>query len=186
MKDIQFVLKCRSGEELSVDRLGADHRSALQQFNSSLSDQTRSVFLPHDYDDKTIARYVKRALADEDRIYVLLSKNEIVGYFFLWEFQSPVPLLGIGLADAYQGQGLGRQMMAILIEDARSAGCDGIELTTVPENERAFHLYEKSGFQYLDDVENMAGDGRVVCERRMFLPLKEGASVPVREFKPPV
>jgi len=186
MKKTQLMLKCRSGEELSVDRLDADHRSALQQFNSNLSDQTRSVFLPHDYDAKTIVSYVERSLADEDRVYVLLSENEIVGYFFLWEFQSPVPLLGIGLADAYQGQGLGRQMMTILIEDSRSTGRDGIELTTVPENDRAFQLYEKSGFQYLDDVENMAGDGRVVRERRMFLSLKEGASVPVREFKPPV
>ena len=179
------MLKCRSGEELSVERLGMEHRLALQQFNGSLSEETRSVFLPHAYDDETVTKYAERSFADEDRAYVLLSENDIVGYFFLWEFQSPVPLLGIGLADAYQGQGLGKQMMKTLIEDARSTGRDGIELTTVPENERAFQLYEKSGFQYLDDVKNIAGDGRVVRERRMFLPLKKGASAPAREFKPP-
>ena len=111
---------------------------------------------------------------------------EIVGYFFLWEFQDPIPLLGIGLSDAWQGEGLGRQLMKILIDEARQAGREGIELTTMPDNERAFRLYESHGFQYLGEVANVTGDGRRVVERKMFLPLKPGARSSDREFKPPV
>jgi len=116
----------------------------------------------------------------------LLRGDEVVGYFFLWEFQESIPLLGIGIADAFQGAGLGRQMMARLVQDAREAGKDGIELTTMQHNDRAFALYNKMGFEHIGDVENMTGDGRLVIERRMFLALKDGAKPADRAFKPPV
>jgi ribosomal protein S18 acetylase RimI-like enzyme len=59
-------------------------------------------------------------------------------------------------------------------------------LTTVITNARAFRLYERAGFVLVGEVDNIAGDGRVVRERRMFLPLRPGARPPPREFKPPV
>ena len=75
--------------------------------------------------------------------------------------------------------------MAHLIDEARAAGCAGIELTTLPENERAFALYQKVGFTCLGYTDNIAGDGRVVRERVMFLPLRSGAQPPQRRFGPP-
>jgi RimJ/RimL family protein N-acetyltransferase len=179
------ILRARNGAELVARRIAGGDAGALRRFNDGLSAATRSVFLPHVYDEATIERYVVRDRAAQDRIYVLCRGEEIVGYFFLWDFDQPVPLLGVGLADAWQGQGLGEAMLRILIADARAAGCEAIELTTVPENVRAFRLYERVGFQHVGDVENMAGDGRVVRERRMFLALKEGVRPAVREFKPP-
>jgi RimJ/RimL family protein N-acetyltransferase len=77
-------------------------------------------------------------------------------------------------------------MLGRLIDDARAAERLGIELTTVPGNERAFQLYRRAGFIHLGDVDNVAGDGRVVREHRMFLPLQAGASPPARHFGPPL
>ena len=54
------------------------------------------------------------------------------------------------------------------------------------ENDRAFALYEKMGFEHVGDVDNVTGDGRHVIERKMFLSLKEGAQPSSREFKPPI
>jgi hypothetical protein len=42
------------------------------------------------------------------------------------------------------------------------------------------------GFELVGEVDNVAGDGRVVREYRMFLALQPGARPPAREFKPPV
>lgn len=181
-----MTITTRSGKPLAIRRLTKGDGPALQWFNAALSDATRSVFLPHSYDDATVARYIERSTADIDRAYVVLDGEQIAAYFFLWEFGERVPMLGIGIADAFQGQGMGQQLMRILIEDARTAGRDGIELTTVPTNERAFRLYLSVGFQYVGDVDNVAGDGRVVRERLMFLPLKPGAKPPPRAFKPPI
>ena len=176
----------RNGARLAVRPLTAVELPALQRFNAELSAATRAVFLPHAYDDTTLGRYVERHARGLDRIYVLGRDREVVGYFFLWEFDHPVPLLGIGLADAWQGQGLGEPMMRRLVEEARRAARDGVELTTVTTNARAFRLYTRVGFALIGEVDNVAGDGRVVREYRMFLPLRPDAQPPGREFKPPV
>jgi RimJ/RimL family protein N-acetyltransferase len=180
------ILRARNGTALTVRRIAAADIAALQRFNAALSDETRSVFLPHNYDDATLAHCVARDQAGRDRTYVLCLGADIVGYFFLWEFDQSVPLLGIGLVDEWQRQGLGEPILRLLIDDARAADRDAIELTTVPTNERAFRLYERVGFVLVGEVDNIAGDGRVIRERRMFLPLKPGVQPAEREFKPPM
>ena len=172
--------------DIAIRHLTKGDVDVLQQFNAALSDKTRSRFLPHAYDGETLARIIARAESGIDHAYVALAGKVVVGYFFLWEIGSFVPVLGIGLADAWQGRGLGRRFMDILIADARAEGCSGIELTTLPENERAFALYRSMGFEHVGDADNVAGDGRVVRERVMFLPLTLGAEVPPRTFGPPV
>lgn len=181
---VSFI--ARTGDRLAVCRLGGTDPAALQRFFARLSPATRTVFLPHATDHAALARAAERDRLGLDRSYVLASGAEVVGYFFLWEFDQPVPLLGLGLVDAWQGQGLGGPMLGRLIDDARAAGRLGVELTTVPGNVRAFQLYRRAGFIHLGDVDNLAGDGRIVREHRMFLPLQPGAQPPERHFGPPV
>ena len=179
-------LRARDGESLRARLLAPGDEPALRNFHDSLSPVSQSRFTPHGYDDPLLQMYVERCQAGIDRSYVLLDEIEtVVGYFFLWEFTDPVPALGIGIADDWQGKKLGPQMMEILIEDARATGSDGIELTTVLDNDRAYALYEKMGFVYQGNVENVAGDGRVVVEKKLFLAFKEGAKPSDREFRPP-
>lgn len=180
------VLKTRGGEQILIRVLSDGDVVGLQNFHAKLSEQTRSWFFPHKYDEETISRYVERVKNDLDHIFVALFEQEIIGYIFLWNIQEPFPLLGIGITDAYQGLGLGKQMMKILIDDAKATGCAGIELTTALDNDRAFQLYQKMGFQYIRETENIAGDGSVVRERMMFMALVPGASPEKHDFKPPV
>lgn len=177
--------RTRNGDLLAVRRLGAADVAALPRFFAGLSAATRAVFLPHAADAATVSRCVGRDQRGLDRAYVLAAEAEVVGYFFLWEFDQPVPLLGLGLADAWQGRGLGEQMLARLIADARTAGRTAVELTTVPGNTRALAVYQRAGFSHVGDVENVAGDGRIVREHRLFLPLQPGARPPERHFGPP-
>jgi ribosomal protein S18 acetylase RimI-like enzyme len=179
-------LKTRDGKNILLRPLVIGDGPALQQFNATLSEASRNLFLPHAYDDDTLAHIIERAEKGTDYTVIALAGETIVGYAFLWDFQDPVPVLGIGLVDNYQGQGLGKPLMEHLIDTARNAGATGIELTTVPNNERAFALYCKVGFEHTGNADNIAGDGRVVQERVMFLALRPGAIPPEREFKPPV
>ena len=179
------VILARDGTALAVRPLSSALIPALQRFDALLSAHTRSVFLPHAYDDATLRRYVARCERGQDRAYVLCFGAEVVGYFFLWEFDQPAPILGLGLTDAWQGKGLGGPMLNLLIEEARAAGRDAIELTTVLTNEHALHVYRRAGFAEVGETDNIAGDGRVVRERRMFLPLKPDARPGERAFQPP-
>ena len=180
------TLTTRDGRSLQVRVLSTSDTAALQQFNADLSDESRSRFLPHNYDDVTVAKVLARSQAGEDHILGAFAGDRMVGYFFLWYFKQRVPLLGIGLIDEYHGAGLGAPMMHILIDAAKANGNEGIELTMVPDNHRAFALYEKMGFEYYGDVENLDGDGRVVIERGMFYAIVPGVARFDGEHAPPV
>ena len=169
------ALCARDGQVLRVRRLMPGDEGALQAFNAALSEDSRFKFLPHRYDDATVARCLARSQAGEDLLLGVWDGDALLGYFFLWYFRSRVPLLGIGLRDAYQGRGLGLQMMEILTSAARANGSEGIELTTMRHNHNAFALYQKAGFRYYADVENVVGDGRIEIERAMFYEIKPGA-----------
>lgn len=181
----QIVLT-KDGKELIVSSLTSEYKDALKEFNTRLSKKTRDHFLPHSYKEPTLTEYCKRAEKGQDAAYLLWDTDKVVGYFFLWKMDIPTPILGIGLADEYQGRGLGKKLMNILINRAKDEDRQGIELTTVLDNDAAYQLYLSCGFEYLGDVENQAGDGRIVKERHMFLPLKEGAVSRSDEHGPPV
>ena len=46
----------------------------------------------------------------------------------------------------FQGQGYGTKALKLVLEEMQKKyGCDEIYLSTVPENEKAIHIYEKAG-----------------------------------------
>ncbi|MCF7853875.1 MAG: GNAT family N-acetyltransferase [Candidatus Pacebacteria bacterium] len=180
------TIKTRDGADLSVRRLMNGDVAALQAFNAALSPEARRKFLPHAYDDATVAKVLARSENGDDYTLGLFDGGRLAGYFFLWRIRERVPLLGIGLLDEFHHRGLGRQMMQLLIDYAVAQGRDGIELTTMQDNDNAFALYEKCGFRYYDDVENRTGDGTIVVERAMFYAIKPGAQPMEGPHAPPV
>jgi ribosomal protein S18 acetylase RimI-like enzyme len=169
------TLVLTDGRSVVVRTVELGDGPGIRRFFESLGEASRRLFCPHPYTDDVLARRIDRAVNGDDLVYVALAEGCVVAYFFLWRVRDLVPLLGIGIADSWQSCGLGQQLMSVLIEDARALGKDGIELTTMLDNDRAFHVYQKLGFQYYGDVENEVGDGTIVVERGMFLPLREGA-----------
>lgn len=55
--------------------------------------------------------------------------------------------IGVSLVRAHWGKGIGTAMMRALMEQAKAAGFEQIELEVVDNNERAAALYEKLGFK---------------------------------------
>lgn len=90
---------------------------------------------------------------DPNYSYMLVAEVEgkVVGNAGLHRGRRPrnlhVATLGISVHDAYQGQGIGRALMAALVNDAdRWLNILRIELEVYPNNERAIKLYESFGF----------------------------------------
>ncbi len=183
---MNFTITTRDGVDLLVRRLGATDATSLQAFNSALSLDSRRKFLPHAYDDSTVAKAMTRSENGDDYVLGAFDGDRLVGYFFLWYVCERIPLLGIGMLDEFQNRGLGRQMMKLLIDHAVAEGCEGIELTTMPDNNNAFALYRKCGFKYHGDVDNRQGDGKIVVERAMFYTIKPGAKPMEGEHGPPL
>jgi len=164
--------------KIHVRKITAVDAPALQAFFRKLGPFSSRVFVPHQYTDEAIAARIERAVRGDDWVYVGLDGEEIVAYFFLWDVRKPVPVLGIGIADAWQNSGLGQRLMSMLIDDARELGRDGIYLTTMLDNDRAYHIYLKMGFIDIGLVGHETETGEIV-EHSLFLPLKHGAAPPV-------
>lgn len=70
--------------------------------------------------------------------------------------------IGIALYEEYQGYGIGKKMLSIILQQAKKVGYSQCELEVVCTNDKAINLYKKLGFEiygtmpnnihYLDDT----------------------------------
>ena len=174
------ALTSRQGETLQARRLRPEDRQALRRFGESLSPATTGVFLPHHYDDATLDPILRRSQTGDDLTLGLFQGARLMAYFFLWYLDQPFPMLGIGLHDEVQGAGLGRQMLKLLVAEAARLGRDGVDLTTLPTNDRAFRLYLSVGFRHIGFVDNPRPGGGVTVERVLRYTLNPAAAAPGR------
>ncbi|MBQ4573589.1 MAG: GNAT family N-acetyltransferase [Clostridia bacterium] len=75
--------------------------------------------------------------------------EEIAGIVFLWNKNTKIPWLGIGITEKWKGKHLGRRLMTTAKEWAESVHAGGIMLTTDQKNLRGQGLYEHMGYQRL-------------------------------------
>lgn len=85
-------------------------------------------------------------LARADRHYVAAGADEVLGYAGLWLVPPDADVQTLAVAPAAQGRGLGRELLAHLIDTARARGCRRLQLEVRADNAAAIALYESAGF----------------------------------------
>jgi GNAT superfamily N-acetyltransferase len=65
------------------------------------------------------------------------------GYGFVPE----LPELTVGVVPPWRGRGVGRLLVAGLLEEARASGLPGVSLSVEPDNVAALALYRSLGFE---------------------------------------
>lgn len=70
----------------------------------------------------------------------------IIGWAFLVGLDKAEPSLGLGVADAYHGQGWGSALLDRLLAWAREVALARVYLIAVKDNDRAVCLYQSRGF----------------------------------------
>mgnify|MGYP001583453947 CR=1 FL=1 len=86
--------------------------------------------------------------------------------------QKHVADVGISLRKEYRNEGIGTELMKILLDEARTMGLKLVTLGCFENNEGACHVYEKLGFQKAGVIPNAIKwkDG-YVGEVKFYLPL---------------
>ena len=147
------TVRLRDGREVLVRPIQRGDERALCRFYDKLSRQSRAWFRPEAFTLSSARAVVLQAECDEGAWLVaetraaLLRRRRIVGYAWFCRLHGdPIPFVGLAVADDYQGQGLGRTMLARLIGQARRAGEKQLQLNVYKDNARAIRLYEKVGF----------------------------------------
>lgn len=98
-----------------------------------------------------VRRFVMESLEKRRPQFVALAGDECVGWCDVIEKPRDVlkhsGVLGMGVAQAHRGRGIGRALIERTLDDARAKGFTRIELTVRVDNERAKALYDKVGFE---------------------------------------
>lgn len=101
-----------------------------------------------------------------NEVFVIEKEGKIVGSI-MYEIKSPehIYLSGLVVDPRFQGQGIARQAMEIILADLTDK--NRIDLVTHPENTKAINLYKSLGFVIEGQKENYFGDGesRVVMSK---------------------
>jgi GNAT superfamily N-acetyltransferase len=145
-----------------------DDLGTLLAFSDGLGAASREAFRPYPWDDQdcllpALRSAISQAVGRADVCYLMLHEALPVGEFFLWKaggnpdsrsYGLEVPELGVGLADAYHGRGLGGLCTRLLTIVAEHLKTDGIELTTAMDNTPGFRTYLGAGYEYVGDIAN--------------------------------
>ncbi len=78
--------------------------------------------------------------------WVMESAGEVLGYALVMLVLDEAHLLNISIAKAYQGQGLGRFLLAHMVAVSRQHGATNLFLEVRASNRQAIGLYEAMGF----------------------------------------
>lgn len=101
------------------------------------------------------AAWSTQSLADEivgpGRTYVgaVVGDGRLVGYAGLWFDGYDAQVMTVGTDGAYQGRGIARRMLTVLLDHARTVGAAAVLLEVRVDNDPAMHLYETLGFARL-------------------------------------
>ncbi|HOX29882.1 MAG TPA: N-acetyltransferase [Candidatus Paceibacterota bacterium] len=104
-------------------------------------------------------------------VYFFKIKDKVIGHItYKAKEDGNVHLGGFAIVPEYQGRGLGRKAMELILALAKNA--PKIDLVAHPDNFKAISLYESLGFKITERRENYYGDGepRVVLVKNRSIP----------------
>lgn len=154
---------------LQIVKLKPQDAGKLLSFYHSLSPAVTAVFLPFDTVSRdTIEAHLEEASRGTHLSLGLVTDDgEIVGHAFIASVRSMAPTLGIGLRDAYIGQGHGRRLLEHLLALADAEGLPMVSLTVVKSNVRALALYQRCGFTIMGEASFRTVNDSWYMERRV-------------------
>jgi ribosomal protein S18 acetylase RimI-like enzyme len=118
---------------------------------SSAEARVLSNVAPDVFDGPVDARYTAEFFADPRHHLAVALEGDLVvgmasGVHYLHPDKPPEMFINeVGVSDAWQGQGLGRQLLDALIAHARTLGCMAAWVLTEEENAVARRLYSSVG-----------------------------------------
>jgi ribosomal protein S18 acetylase RimI-like enzyme len=153
-----------------IRQLAPGDAGRLAEFYNGLSQRSRTTFRPLGWSTSVAACadiVGAQAIAGPDQSapgskYDLVAwrDDRIAGWSFVWNLHSEEPFFGLGVADAYQGQGLGSALMDRVLAAVQGLGIRHLELTVVQDNHVAWQMYGRRGFarygEFLDEKDGLA------------------------------
>lgn len=117
--------------------------SLVNLFNAAYSDYVVPIQLTAEQLRNTFQHYAM----DLDASYAAVDGENLVGLGFLAKRDSRGWIGGMGVVPSHRRQGIGRLIMQALLDSARKAGMDTVQLEVIEGNTFAYNLYLTLGFK---------------------------------------
>jgi GNAT superfamily N-acetyltransferase len=134
--------------------MNIDIRDATEEDAEALSPLLEQLMHRPSRPDDIRVRLRRLAAGGVDRVVVAVSDGRVVGVAaltFAWMLHTDAPtarLMSIVVDESMRGQGIGRGLVEVAVEQARAWGCDRLELTSRLERAGAHSFYESVGFRH--------------------------------------
>jgi RimJ/RimL family protein N-acetyltransferase len=100
---------------------------------------------------EVVSTFQKTLIEKNWPLFYAVENEAVVGWVDISPFTNPRfahrGTLGMGLAKAARGKGLGKQLLQTALLHAKTIGIEKVELTVYPNNQPAKRLYENCGFK---------------------------------------
>ena len=177
-------------DSFTVRNLRAGDLPALRQIEAGLGPHSREMFAYPWRDPAQLQALYEKAIAAavarQKLFYLIWEGTCAIGQMFLTELAPGstglrVPTLGLAIADAYHGRGLGRRSVQLLLTAARGLEFDAVELTTALTNAAGYQTYCRAGFKEIGTLRLNLGT-KFRDERHMVYCLHPGRHAAVLEW----
>lgn len=136
-------------DHLEIRELTRDDLDAVFDFFDRMGAEGRAFVNHGDGNRIQLIRHLTDGLDNQIHFGAFeKDSGKMVGYVFLIDTHTGVPMLGIAVSGTEKGNGLGQILLEFLDDYAIGQGFGGLMLITSPANIRGQRLYERMGFRY--------------------------------------
>ncbi|MCM8530261.1 MAG: GNAT family N-acetyltransferase [Lentisphaeraceae bacterium] len=157
--DIRMTFEISLIERKPVDRInslefrlaGVDDLPVLMKISHEIYQTSRYHFdsnFPKEKVDLFYQDWVRKAVTGDfdDCLYVITLNKIVLGYCSIRRDGSSKAFIGIvGLDDEYRGNGYGKELIEMVLDDCKRQGIDTIDVVTQGRNYSAQRLYQRCG-----------------------------------------
>jgi ribosomal protein S18 acetylase RimI-like enzyme len=167
--------------------LGPASSLSLAAFTTLFNASYEGYVIPFHLDEAALRWMVDSFDIDRDASCVAFRDDEPVGFANLARRGDQAWIGGVGVVAPARRQGLGEQLMLAVHEEARKRGVAKVWLEVIEQNEAAFLLYEKLGYEVAREVEvwTLSGEVPVGSARPIAAPDAHSRTRALRQGREP-
>lgn len=167
------VITLRTGAPAKIRLLAETDGDALAAFYAGIPAADELFYCPHPLTREYACKNAAEAASPTKVVLVLETPGGVIGGYawYRWTAGAPTSGFGICIARAFQGAGAGKQLMARLLEIARTVGPLVMSLTVQKKNPKGIELYAKMGFRIIrEQLRASDGEPEYYMERQASEP----------------
>jgi len=180
------TFKSRKGREVTIRAIESGDVDGLLSYGNSLVAEDTTVLLSgepltREYEEKYLKETLEKMEKDKKIHLVAIIDNAIAGSLELRRGERRkfhTADVGVSILKEYRDEGIGKECLRTLIEEAKNLGLKLLTLTCFETNDRAIRLYESLGFKKCGLIpETLFYKEQYENEVIMYLPLSNSSDI---------